>query len=56
MIAAVPTLSYLDDRPVFPLERVCAEAWVVGGLEAEKNARARFKDAEVAKQNGTTRI
>jgi len=50
MIAAVPTLSYLDDRPVFPLERVCAEAWVVGGLEAEKNARARFKDAEVAKQ------
>ena len=27
VIAAIPTLSYLDDRPVFERERRCAEAW-----------------------------
>ena len=27
MIATIPTLNYLDDRPVFPVERRCAEAW-----------------------------
>lgn len=50
MIASVPTLAYLDDRPVFELERVCAEAWAVGGLDAEKAARKAFKDEEEAKQ------
>lgn len=50
MISSIPTLSYLDDRPVFPLERICAEAWAQGGLEAEKAARKAYKDAEEAKQ------
>jgi dynein assembly factor 1 len=50
MIAALPGLAYLDDRPVFPLERACAEAWLAGGLDAEKEARKRFKDEECAKQ------
>ncbi len=27
MIASLPKLSYVDDRPVFTLERSCAEAW-----------------------------
>jgi hypothetical protein len=27
VIAAIPSLSYLDDRPVFERERRCAEAW-----------------------------
>ena len=30
MIAEIPSLTYLDDRPVFHLERLCAEAWAVG--------------------------
>ena len=27
VVAALPALTYLDDRPVFELERLCAEAW-----------------------------
>ena len=27
VIAAIPTLTYLDDRPIFDTERRCAEAW-----------------------------
>jgi dynein assembly factor 1 len=50
MIASIKTLAYLDDRPVFPLERHCAEAWAEGGLDAEKAARKAFKDEEAAKQ------
>ena len=50
MIASIKSLAYLDDRPVFPLERHCAEAWAAGGLDAEKAARKAFKDEEAAKQ------
>ena len=50
MISEIPGLAYLDDRPVFPLERLCAEAWAKGGLDAEKAARKEYKDAEEAKQ------
>jgi dynein assembly factor 1 len=44
MISEIPTLNYLDDRPVFPLERACAEAWAEGGLDAEKAARKKYND------------
>ena len=48
MISEIKTLAYLDDRPVFELERRCAEAWATGGLEAERNVRKEMKAAEEA--------
>ena len=35
LIAALPGLAYLDDRPVFDAERRAAEAWSRGGDQAE---------------------
>lgn len=46
IIAALPGLTYLDDRPVFELERKCAEGWVTGGLEGEREARRKHREAE----------
>ncbi|KAJ3218509.1 Dynein assembly factor 1, axonemal [Dinochytrium kinnereticum] len=48
MIARVKKLTYLDDRPVFDSERLTAEAWYAGGIEAERAERQRQKDVERA--------
>ena len=40
MIARLPTLKYLDDRPVFDDDRRNAEAFARGGLEEERKERA----------------
>lgn len=42
----IKDLQYLDDRPVFPKDRACAEAWAEGGLEAEKAERERWLTKE----------
>lgn len=36
VIAKIPTLTYLDDRPVFDDDRRRAEAWFRGGIEEER--------------------
>ena len=46
MISSLPNLKHLDDRPVFPQERACVEAWAVGGREAEKAERERWQQME----------
>ncbi|GLV38231.1 defective transmitter release [Carabus blaptoides fortunei] len=38
----LPNLQYLDDRPVFPQDRACAEAWQRGGAAEEHAERRRW--------------
>lgn len=46
MISQLPTLKYLDDRPVFEDDRLCAEAFSRGGFEEERRERDRIKKAK----------
>ena len=42
----IKTLSYLDDRPVFPRDRALAEAWHRGGHEAEQEERTKWANKD----------
>uniref|UniRef100_A0ABD2WZR1 Dynein axonemal assembly factor 1 homolog n=1 Tax=Trichogramma kaykai TaxID=54128 RepID=A0ABD2WZR1_9HYME len=44
-------LKHLDDRPIFPKDRVCAEAWERGGPKEEEAERKRWMAAEQKKIN-----
>lgn len=43
LITKIPTLKYLDDRPVFEDDRRFAEAWSRGGLDEERKERDTYK-------------
>ncbi|RYG63794.1 leucine-rich repeat domain-containing protein, partial [archaeon] len=49
LIAKIGRLGYLD-RPIDERERLCAEAYVAGGLEAEELARQDWKARQDAKR------
>ncbi|CAL1682955.1 unnamed protein product [Lasius platythorax] len=51
MILKCENLQYLDDRPVFPRDRACAEAWMRGGVDEEMAERNRWIQAEQKKIN-----
>jgi dynein assembly factor 1 len=50
MISSLPNLNYLDDRPVFEEERLCAIAWSKGGIHAEMEERRRIKEEKEEKR------
>jgi dynein assembly factor 1, axonemal len=39
VLTTIPSVGYLDERPVFPLERATTDAWAIGGREAEMKVR-----------------
>lgn len=49
IITKIPTLKYLDDRPVFDDDRRYAEAWSRGGLEEERAERDKIRKEKDAK-------
>nr|XP_034180282.1 dynein assembly factor 1, axonemal homolog [Osmia lignaria] len=55
MILKCKNLRYLDDRPVFPRDRACAEAWMRGGPSEEDAERKRWIEAEQKKINDSVR-
>lgn len=44
MISKIPTLTYLDDRPVFPDEHEVVRAWARDGLDGERAAREQIAE------------
>ena len=48
VISRCKSLTYLDDRPVFEDERLTVEAWLIGGLPAERAERRRQREEKDA--------
>ncbi|GAX82416.1 hypothetical protein CEUSTIGMA_g9844.t1 [Chlamydomonas eustigma] len=49
VISAIPSLGYLDEKPVFEDERRLVTAWSIGGVEAEREERKLIKQEQEAR-------
>ena len=49
-LAALPQLTYLDERPVFEEERRMVAAWSRGGVEEEREEKGRMRREEKDKE------
>ena len=47
MILRLKSLTYLDTRPVRNEDRLCAEAWMEGGVEAERRLREKWTEEKL---------
>ena len=49
MILKLKMLTYLDTRPVREKDRLCAEAWLDGGVQAERKLREKWTEEDLAR-------
>lgn len=50
LTANIRNLNYLDDRPVFEIERLAANAWLRGGDDEEKRVRQEYQEKKANQQ------
>ena len=50
IIGKCKNLTHLDDRPVFIDERRCCNAWLNGGIQAERQERQKIRNEKKEKQ------
>lgn len=54
VLTTLPNLHYLDERPVFANEKFSTEAWVQGGVEGERAAKAELEERQKQEARDTT--
>lgn len=50
LITEVPTLKYIDDKPIFEDEKRYAQAWARGGLDEERKERELYRKEKEEEQ------
>lgn len=56
MIVKIPSLKYLDERPVFEVERLGAEAWFAHGKDAEMAVRRKYYEDKETEQRRNLKL